>query len=418
MRLKSIIRALGPGLLWAGAAIGVSHLVQSTRAGAEFGFYLVGVLILANLMKYPFFEFAPRYAIATGNNLVTGYRKISKALVVLFFVLTLSTMFTIQAAVTTVTAGIIGNVAGLSTDPFYISIALLILCMVILIIGKYSILDRVIKVIIILLTLSTLIAVIASLSSFTGYKTTELQLFDWNNLAHMMFLFAFVGWMPAPIDVSVWHSFWTLEKKKKTKGESLGMKGSLLDFNIGFFGTAALAIGFLSLGALLMYGSGEQFSDKGVVFSGQLMNLYTSSIGNWAYPVIAVAAITTMVSTTLTCFDAYPRVLVPVTEILFNKEKQINKNRGYFIWLLILGLGTISFIGLLSSTMRFMVDLATTISVVTAPVFAILNFVVIKSKQMPMEYKPRPWLSIYAIVSLVFLVALSVGYLYYRFFSG
>lgn len=418
MRLKSIIRALGPGLLWAGAAIGVSHLVQSTRAGAEFGFYLVGVLILANLMKYPFFEFAPRYAIATGNNLVTGYRNISKALVVLFFVLTLSTMFTIQAAVTTVTAGIIGNVAGLSTDPFYISIALLILCMVILIIGKYSILDRVIKVIIILLTLSTLIAVIASLSSFTGYKTTELQSFDWNNLAHMMFLFAFVGWMPAPIDVSVWHSFWTLEKKKKTKGESLGMKGSLLDFNIGFFGTAALAIGFLSLGALLMYGSGEQFSDKGVVFSGQLMNLYTSSIGNWAYPVIAVAAITTMVSTTLTCFDAYPRVLVPVTEILFNKEKQINKNRGYFIWLLILGLGTISFIGLLSSTMRFMVDLATTISVVTAPVFAILNFVVIKSKQMPVEYKPRPWLSIYAIVSLVFLVALSVGYLYYRFFSG
>lgn len=32
---------LGPGLLFAGAAIGVSHLVQSTRAGADFGWGLI-----------------------------------------------------------------------------------------------------------------------------------------------------------------------------------------------------------------------------------------------------------------------------------------------------------------------------------------------------------------------------------------
>ena len=32
------LKSLGPGLLFAGAAIGVSHLVQSTRAGADFGF--------------------------------------------------------------------------------------------------------------------------------------------------------------------------------------------------------------------------------------------------------------------------------------------------------------------------------------------------------------------------------------------
>ena len=37
---KSIFSSLGPGLLFVGAAIGVSHLVQSTRAGAEFGFGL------------------------------------------------------------------------------------------------------------------------------------------------------------------------------------------------------------------------------------------------------------------------------------------------------------------------------------------------------------------------------------------
>ena len=54
------IKKLGPGLLFAGAAIGVSHLVLSTKAGGDFGFGLVWALIIINLIKYPFFEFAPR----------------------------------------------------------------------------------------------------------------------------------------------------------------------------------------------------------------------------------------------------------------------------------------------------------------------------------------------------------------------
>ena len=45
------IKQLGPGLLFAGAAIGVSHLVQSTRAGADYGWGLLWVLIMANLFK-------------------------------------------------------------------------------------------------------------------------------------------------------------------------------------------------------------------------------------------------------------------------------------------------------------------------------------------------------------------------------
>ena len=101
---KNWIKSLGPGLLFAGAAIGVSHLVQSTRAGANFGFYLIGILIFSHVIKYPFFEFGPRYATATGNHLITGYHKIGKWAVVLFALLTVSTMFAIQAAVTIVTA--------------------------------------------------------------------------------------------------------------------------------------------------------------------------------------------------------------------------------------------------------------------------------------------------------------------------
>ena len=32
-----------------------------------------------------------------------------------------------------------------------------------------------------------------------------------------VFLIAFMGWMPAPLDISIWHSVWSLEKKKNSK---------------------------------------------------------------------------------------------------------------------------------------------------------------------------------------------------------
>ncbi len=99
-------KKLGPGLLFAGAAIGVSHLVQSTRAGADFGFGLIWALLLVHLFKYPFFQFAPRYANATGESLLEGYNKLGKGVLIAYFILTFATMFTIQTAVTIVTAGI------------------------------------------------------------------------------------------------------------------------------------------------------------------------------------------------------------------------------------------------------------------------------------------------------------------------
>ena len=76
MNLKNISKTLGPGLLFASTAIGVSHLVQSTRAGANYGFVLVGFIIAANILKFPFFEFGSRYANATGTSIIDGYKKI------------------------------------------------------------------------------------------------------------------------------------------------------------------------------------------------------------------------------------------------------------------------------------------------------------------------------------------------------
>ena len=142
---KNWLKSLGPGFLFAGADIGVSHLVQSTRAGADFGFGLLWALLLVNLFKYPFFQYGPRYATATGESLIDGYKKLGNGVLLIYYLLTFATMFTIQAAVTIVTAGLAANLFGVTTDITTWSIIITIICFATLLIGKYKLLDNLSK---------------------------------------------------------------------------------------------------------------------------------------------------------------------------------------------------------------------------------------------------------------------------------
>ena len=281
------LKKIGPGLLFAGAAIGVSHLVQSTRAGADFGFGLIWALLLVNLFKYPFFQFGPRYALATGESLLDGYKRLGKGVLIAYFFLTFATMFTIQCAVTIVTAGLASSIFGdfISTEVW--TIIILAICLSILLKGKYNFLDQLMKIIVITLTISTIFAVIIAFMGQSNIPSFIQKLPE--NSIEIGFLIAFMGWMPAPLDISVWHSLWALEKQKNNP--SYTIKSSLLDFNIGYFATIILGIGFISLGALVMFQSGESFSTKAGEFSNQLINMYTSSLGNWSYILIGDCSI-------------------------------------------------------------------------------------------------------------------------------
>lgn len=418
MDIKNVIKTFGPGILFAGAAVGVSHLVQSTRAGANYGFELLWVVIIANLSKYPFMEFATRYAAATGDSLIEGYAKIGKWALILYVVLTFATMFAIQAAVSLVTAGLVANVFHLNMNHVAITAIILFLTMIVLGIGHYGVLDKMSKLIVVALALSTIIAVVFAFDADDFSSLSGSPVFNWTNRIDVLFLIAFIGWMPAPIDVSVWQSLWSVAKEKQL-GFRPTLKQSLADFNAGYIGAAVLAVGFLSLGAFIMHGTGEQLSPKGDIFAGQLINMYTQSIGQWAYYLIAVAAITTMFSTTLTCLDAYPRILRMSTILLTRSYVKLDKfeTRLYWLWLMVVVFGTLFLIFALSGTMRFMVDLATTISFVTAPVLAILNYIVIRGKDVPKWARPKRWLRIYAWLGIIFLCAFSLFYILYEFFK-
>ena len=222
----------------------------------------------------------------------------------------------------------------------------------------------------------------------------------------LLFLIAFMGWMPAPMDISIWQSIWVLEKKNYLKNK-LSLKEGLFDFNIGYFTTVVLGIFFVGLGALVMFDSGLEFSNKGNVFAAQLIDLYTSNLGDGWYSVISIAALTTMISTTITTLDASPRAMSKTVQLLF---KQKNKDF-YTLWITILALGTCLIFLFLLSEMGLLIQIATVLSFITAPFYAILNYSLVTSKHMPTRDRPNLKVKILSFLGITFLTSFSVVYL-------
>ena len=402
-RINSFITKLGPGLLFAGTAIGVSHLVQSTKAGAEFGFGLTWALLIAILLKYPFFKFAPKYSIATNESVLHGYQKLHPIIPIIFFIITLGTMFTIQTAVTIVTAGIANSIFGNILSIEVWTLIILFFSFLLLIIGKYNTLDKVIKILIITLAVSTILSFLFAGANFDENINLE-QVFPKESVS-IVFLIAFMGWMPAPLDVSVWNSIWTVEKIKLQKQNSIS--NSMFDFNLGYFGTAILGICFIGVGYFTIYNSSEILSESAAIFSDQLIRLYTDNLGDWSYYLIAFAALSTMLSTTITALDASPRAMGITTELILNKEIK----KGYLFWISILSVGTLIIFFVFTSQMGLLIKVATILSFLTAPFFAIINYLLITSKHTPKDFRPNILMHILSIIGIIYLVGFSVFFL-------
>ncbi|MCB9091721.1 MAG: divalent metal cation transporter [Halobacteriovoraceae bacterium] len=370
-------KILGPGLIYAGAAIGVSHLVQSTRAGALYSFDLLIFVFLANFLKLPFLEMAVRYPATSGKSLLDGYRDLGRPYLLLFFVMTILTMLIIEAAIVIVTAGItLLAFPELGLSPVAAATLLLVVSGVILVVGKYGALDSLTKYIVIALSLATIIAATLALREFEPESTSfTFQYFDFFNRSDLMFLIAFIGWMPAPVDISAWHSLWYCERNNWQPANEKSVKDSYFDFYVGYIGTAVLAVFFLMLGALVMHASGENFSPSAVSFAGQLVELFSKNLGSWSKSLITFACLATMISTTLTCLDAFPRVLSRCFHLTFETPE---KPKSYMISLVFVIAGTALLLFLFLENMRAMVDFATTISFLVTPIIGYMNYLLFK----------------------------------------
>lgn len=405
--MRSFLKALGPGIVFAGMCIGVSHLVQSTRAGADYGFGLMLAVLAANLFKYPFFEFASRYTGVTGVSILNGYAKMGRWILYLYALITVVTMFIVTAAVTFVAAGLLGNLVpvGWSTDSW--ALVILVVCFVILASGKYSVLDGLLKVVSLVLLVSTVVAMISAARQGAVKASDMFHAPGAWTPAGLVFVVALMGWMPTAVDISTWTGLWAEARVEQTQYRPK-LKETLLDFNIGYLLSTVLAVIFLSLGALVMYGTGEELSNSAPVFAGQLISMYTASIGEWSYWIIAIAAFSTMFSTSITVLDGYGRVMTRLTELIFGHRSKIH----YIGWMLLVGTGGLFVINRFLGNLKQLVDFATTLSFIVAPLAAYINYRAIFSREIARDLQPPLWLKGLAVAGLVFLVVFTGIYFY------
>lgn len=340
-------------------------------------------------------------------------------------------MFTVLAAVTAVTAGLAiqlfgwnPTIEGVTSFPVNIttwSLILIAFGVIILAIGRYPLLDKVIKVVMVVLAISTIAAFILVLPTLGGVNLWGPV--KWGDVAFITFLVSLIGWMPTGMDVSVWQSFWALARKKET-GHAPTLRETLFDFNLGYIGTGIFAIMFCTLGAAVIFRAGAEIPDSASAFAKQIIDLYTSTLGEWSRPIIEISAFTTMFSTMLTVIDGFPRGLQLVAKRFVKPEDpaEVEKRTGnswdYWVWIGALSIGAMFIIIRFLSSLKGLIDVATIISFITAPFLGILTYRAMTASYIPDEFKPGAWRRILALTGIIFLSAFLLFFAYFRLFMA
>lgn len=411
----SILRKIGPGILLAGAAIGVSHVVQSTRAGATYGLGIVWLVLAVNLLKYPFFEAGHRYTVATGESLLHGYKRLGNPFLYAFIALNSFTAIISIAGTTFVTAILVPKISVLEgLTPTQTSAGLLVLIFLVVSLGQYRWLSRIIKVMMALLFFATVAAFLRSIGTASEPVADFVAPELWA-VASLPFLIALMGWMPAPIELSVWQSLWLQASEAENKERTTRREASI-DFHIGYVMTTILAAIFVALGAWIMYGTGEQYANSSGGFTKQFVSLYTSKLGSWTGPIISAAAFTTLLSTTITVVDAYPRSLAAAFRVA--KPSLPGTERSWHTGCIIIGsIAGFLIIAYSSQNLTTLIDLITTTAFLTAPVFAFLNLRLVFSKYLPAGFRPNRFYAALSWLGFAYLTGFSMLFLWQRFFS-
>ncbi len=398
---KSKARALGPGILMASAAVGGSHIVSSTQAGAIYGWQMAILIILINIFKYPFFRFGSQYTMENKKTLIEGYAEKGKGWLIVFFVLNVFSALVNTAGVGILCAAILFNIApngfGLSLSQLTTIIIVIIWAM--LLIGGYKFIDSLSKYVMTALTIATTLAVVIALFRHREYAPNFEAPTPWR-LAALPFIVSLMGWMPCPIEISAINSMWQAEKRKQVS--DLSLQDVFFDFNVGYIGTAILAVIFCALGALIQFGSGEEVLSASAAYIAQFVNMYASVFGSWSRLLITFIAFLCIFGTVLTVIDGYSRANNEALRLLLNQKEAGKKSLA--VWTTATSAIGLIIVYLFSGNVATMLRFAMIASFITTPVFALLNYKLVNTK----EHKIQPWLRVLSIVGLVYLFGFAV----------
>ena len=411
--LQSLRDKFGPGLMFAAVAVGISHLVQSTRAGADYGLTLGLLIIFVSMVKYPAFRFGAMYAAATGKSLLDNYRRQGRHATIAFILAVSVDAFIGTVAVTLVTAGILKNIMHIHLNDLTVTFLLLAGGAVLLLSGHYRLLEKVTKIFVLGFCLATVIAALLVIKEVDPASTNWVAPVLFNR-SGILFMIAVAGVMPTALTVSVFHSEWVVAKGE-TMGRPVTNREAGFDFDVGYLGTLFLALCFLFMGTVLMFNPSVTPANSPTGFAAQLIDMFTHAFGNWARLVISISALAVMLSSVLGLLDGCPRTVARVIQEWRTGEYNASAStmtRLYAILLIIqVVVGSLILILFMKSFKGF-IDFSTSVAFLAAPFLAYFNHRAMTADEIPAELQPGPLMRTWSVLGIILLGVCTVAYVY------
>ncbi len=405
-RTVSFFSRLGPGLLLAATSIGASHLVMSPRAGWLFGFQLLWLVPLTHLFKYHAFEFGPRYAVATGESLIAGYAGIPGPKGWALWILLLGTVaqgIGVLAAVVGIAAAVLSTFIGHEPFAGFYIILVIGTVLLFLVLGGYGWLDFLNKVMMTVLFLATIVVFIPASPNPAEFRHFVIPSVPAGSAAVIA---GILGWMPTGIDVSIWHSLWTLQKHRDLASiENPARRWeifrlSLTDMRVGYTLSFVVASVFLLLAGVYLHGTSDKID--GAEFARSLAKIYTDNIGYWMYFVFMIAAFTAMYSTVYTVIDGFSRAFAETASTIFPKIRAGWRTRLY--WIFVLFTAAFAFLILVAlkgrNPVALVLDVAL-LSLCVAPLYYGLNYYCVTRLIKDERFRPGTSARLVALTGIV-----------------
>ena len=353
-----LARHFGPGMILMMTGIGTSHLVTAPVAGGRFEYALLWCIPIAYVFKYYGFEMAFRFTHATGRSMLDAYATAWRKWPLWYVLITTLLQCAIGQAGRLVAASLVvfyfsSEYLGLSVPLPVYGFLLAIASVVIILVGRYAVLELVTKVFAGMLVVSTVAVYVVEPAPFSAmghFFLVETPQGSWLIVA------AFLGLLPTGIDVSLQASEWGKAKRVgmgrireqlertgsaaafdpfTSKKEDLTVNTSALpahtleycrrwfaiglwDFRVGHIISFIMACVFLLLAAVWIYPSPVE----GNAVIGEIAGMFTS-VGPWMMLVFLIGAFAATFSTAFNYFDGWPRVVGACCRNLFRSTARL-----------------------------------------------------------------------------------------------
>ncbi|PAW65494.1 MAG: hypothetical protein B9S34_10815, partial [Opitutia bacterium Tous-C1TDCM] len=212
-----ILRQIGPGLIIAAAIVGSGELIVTPKLGASAGFTLLWFIILGCVLKVFIQIELGRVTLSRGlttletMNLVPGPRVRVSWLLWLWAVMFAATVFQIAGMVGAVASVL--ALAGVNVSVKLLAIGIGIGTAVILVLGRYKLIETASTWMVVAFTACTMVAVVAL--QFTPYAVTSANLaegFSFNLPPSFTVAFAAFGIIGVGASELIYYPYWCLEK--------------------------------------------------------------------------------------------------------------------------------------------------------------------------------------------------------------